>query len=713
MKRIALFLFLVAAGGVSALAETYSAPPAPVLRIESVTNGARRVSLTPYPAVDAYRVFTTDDLGHPWTEDFSGTLSNFVWAAPHSGSNFFVNLRADTLSSNALLSATLLNRISYGQTPDLLDRLAVVSPQTYLNEQLNPETITERAGLAHTNIPFLQARFGTATNIINGALTATSGPGSADISDMQAWLVLNAVYADRQLLEILTQFFENHFITQAGKSANMFVGFGYRDRFPNRAAAEWEWREVSQRRNLLLNTNATFHDFLKVSVESPAMIVYLDTATSRGNPPNLPNENYSRELLELFAMGVDNGYDQSDITNMAPCWTGWTVELVNVTNALNVFAPRSTIKLDPAGNTAFTNLIGVWSFNYKQNNHAGGAKIIFGGKTVPARFGPPYTTKLYGGNVTPGLYQLSILARTGTNGLADGYDVARHLANLPFTQEFLSVKLCRLFVHDDFHTGYDFTSAGLSEEGQLVKACMAAWEASNGNLRAVLGAIFNSALFRSHGGNAHKVKTPLEFCASAVRALRQSTNGTGLHGTWTATTDGYGISFSPGPVQSAGNSSALMRIGGFSLFNREEPDGYPEGAGSWVNAGALGERIRFVSSLCKAVGTTVKNDDNTALNNNVTDPVRLLQLRLPNTTNQKDATKVSELFLGLFFPGEGRGNLTGYRDVAVNYLNTADDGVTVSLFSALTVSNAANSTYDNRVRGLVTMLLSLQRFEEQ
>ena len=301
MKRIALFLFVAAAGGISTLADNYSAPPAPVLRIESVTNGTRRVSLTPYPAVDAYRVFTTDDLGHAWTEDFSGTLSNFVWAAPHGGSNFFVKLRADTLSSNALLSATLLNRISYGQTPDLLDRLAVAGPQIYLNEQLNPETITERAGLAHTNIPFIQARFGSPTNIINGALTATTGPGSADIADMQAWLVLNAVYADRQLLEILTQFFENHFVTQAGKSANMFVGFGYRDRFPNRAAAEWEWREVAQWRNLLLSSNATFYDFLKVSAESPAMIVYLDTVTSRGNPPNLPNENYSRELLELFS----------------------------------------------------------------------------------------------------------------------------------------------------------------------------------------------------------------------------------------------------------------------------------------------------------------------------------------------------------------------------------------------------------------------------
>src|SRR4030095_9590327 len=202
---------------------------------------------------------------------------------------------------------------------------------------------------------------------------------------------------------------------------------------------------------------------LKISAESPAMIVYLDTATSRGNPPNIPNENYSRELMELFCQGVDNGYDQSDITNMAPCWTGWTIELVNVTNAFNPFAPRSTVKIDPAGPNAFTNLVGVWAMNFKPNNHATYAKRIWGGKMVPARFGSPYTTKLYGNNAVPGLYELNFPARTGTNGIQDGYDIVSRIAELPFTQEFISVKLCRLFVHDDFHIGYDYTSPALSE----------------------------------------------------------------------------------------------------------------------------------------------------------------------------------------------------------------------------------------------------------
>jgi uncharacterized protein (DUF1800 family) len=465
----------------------------------------------------------------------------------------------------------------------------------------------------------------------------------------------------------------------------------------------------------MMQANGTFLDLLTISAESVAMIIYLDTVTSRGNPPNIPNENYSRELLELFTMGVDNGYDQSDITNMAPAWTGWTMDIVLPGNASNPFAPRSNVRLNPAGPNAVTNLVGVWALNFKANQHASGAKVIFGGKTVPARFGPAYTTRLYGANAIPGRYDLVIPARTGTNGFADGHDIVRHLANLPFTQEYISVKLCRLLVHDDFRHGYDFTDGSASPEEDLVRACMLAWENSNpkGQLRPVLATIFNSALFRSHGGNAHKVKTPLEYSVSAVRSIRQSINGTGLHGTWTATTDGLGITSSQGAGQRAGNDSALMRMGGMSLFNREEPDGYPESGGGWASAGALAERVRFINSLMKAVGQTGKNDANNFLANNITDPVRLLQLRLPVLANQKDAGKVADLFLGLLFPGEGRASLAEYKRVAMNFLSSDDLGTGSSPFSNLNPSNVAGNIYDTRVRGMVALLMSLQRFHEQ
>jgi uncharacterized protein (DUF1800 family) len=696
-------------------ADEFTDPPAPTLTITNAASGSQRLLFGPYPAADQFKMLRKDDLAAPWGEDVSGSFSNLTWTAPIGSGNAFHQLEVTPLSSNALLTTTVLNKLAYGPTPELLDRLALIGPQAYIDEQLAPETITERAGLAHTNIANIESRFGSPTNYIVSSAQVNAGPGTASVQDLQAWLVLNAVNADRQLLEVLTQFWENHFVTQSGKSANQFVGFQFAGAYPTRAAGELEWREVTRWRQAMMRPDGTFLDMLTTSAGSLAMIIYLDTVTSRGNPPNIPNENYSRELLELFSMGVDNGYDQSDITNMAPAWTGWTMDIVLPGNASNPFAPRSNVRMDPTGPNAVTNLVGVWALNFKANQHAAGAKIIFGGKTVPARFGPPYTTKLYGANGIPGRYDLNIPARTGTNGFADGHDIVRHLADLPFTQEYISVKLCRLFVHDDFHHGYDFTDGATTPEEDLVRACMAAWENSNpkGQLRPVLATIFDSALFRGHGGNSQKVKTPLEYAVSAVRAIRQSINGTGLHGTWTSFTDGFGITSSQGGGQRGGAGSALNRMGGMDLFNREEPDGYPESGGGWSSAGALAERVRFISSLLKGAGQTGKNDANILLNNNVTDPVRLLQLRLPDISDQRDAGKVADLFLGFLFPGEGRAGLDEYQRVAVNFLNMDDAGSGSSLFAGLTPNNVAGQPYDTRVRGMVAMLMSLQRFHEQ
>ena len=73
---------------------------------------------------------------------------------------------------------------------------------------------------------------------------------------------------------------------------------------------------------------------------------------------------------------------------------------------------------------------------------------------------------------------------------------------------------------------------------------------------------------------------------------------------------------------------------------------------------------------------------------------------------------MADYFLKILFPGEGAANLDLYRLGAMNFLNTSDNGA-VSLFNALTPSNAANSPYDTRVRGMVAMLMTLQRFQEQ
>jgi uncharacterized protein (DUF1800 family) len=530
-------------------------------------------------------------------------------------------------------------------------------------------------------------------------LTRRLDSNTAAVADLRAWFCQHAVNSKRQLFEILSQFLENHFVTQWSKSRDFLTGKSYSGTVADRLATDWEWREMIKWRNALLNPNCTFYDLLKISAESPAMIVYLDSVNSSGAGNAIANENYARELLELFTFGVDNGYDQNDIVQISRACSGWSTELVDVANANNPFAPASVTQYAGSNSVIKPALIGTWAFNFKSGSHGTNRAPLFPGKTVPARFGPPWA----GAN-----YELTLPARTGTNGIQDGYDVIEHLADQPFTQEYISVKLCRLFVHDEFpnptshedredYFFYDYTDPNRSAEAELVHQCMLAWENSTpkGNIRAVLNVIFNSELFRSQAANAQKVKTPLEFIASAVRALRASTNsGAGF----TAGTDGYAF------------ATPLGRMGGMLLFDRDAPDGYPETGPNWISAGTLVERIRFVQSLCILGGQTGHNGGQSGTGNdagnNFSDPVTLLKLRLP-AGSWGNAGEVTDLFLGLLYPAEGAANLQLYRDAGIKFLNTEDNGITASTFST------GLGAYDIRVRGLVAMLMSLQRFQEQ
>ena len=265
-----------------------------------------------------------------------------------------------------------------------------------------------------------------------------------------------------------------------------------------------------------------------------------------------------------------------------------------------------------------------------------------------------------------------------------------------FTQEYISVKLCRLFIHDDFEHGvYDYTDPNRSPEAELIRQCMVAWQTPagdgrKGNIRSILRTIFDSDLFRSHGGSVQKIKTPLEFVASSVRALRSAN----ANGSFTATTDGYAF------------SSPMSRMGAMSLFNRADPDGYPESGAPWISAGTLAERLRFTQSYLTASTTANRPTD---AGNNFSDPVTLLKKKLPSG-NWNNAGAVADYFLSILYPGEGKANLDLYRLSAISFLNTADNGATSSSFSNL--SNTGTD-YDTRVRGMVSFLMSTQRFQEQ
>jgi uncharacterized protein (DUF1800 family) len=222
--------------------------------------------------------------------------------------------------------------------------------------------------------------------------------------------------------------------------------------------------------------------------------------------------------------------------------------------------------------------------------------------------------------------------RSGTNGILDGYDVTAAIANLPFTMEYISVKLCRLFVHEGFpnpntfvgspeYDFYDYTNPNRSAEAELVRQCMTAWntpagDGRKGNIRSVLNVIFNSDLFRSHGGSLQKIRTPLEFTAATIRSIR-STNSAGA---FTSSTDGYSIS---GRSRTA-SSAPLTRMGTMMLFDRDAPDGFPEAGAPWISSGTLAERIRFIQTTLMPTTTTLKYDGISGGNFNITDPVGLL-----------------------------------------------------------------------------------------
>lgn len=684
--------------------------------------GTTNVSLrfAPYPAADTYTILSGTNLAaltpdtnffllpFPASTRFIGTNSStnyaYEWrrARPTVPAEFF-GVEVTPLDSNRVIAATTLNRLAYGPTPDDLARVTIEGPESWIAEQLAPWSIEETAAQTHTNVAYIQGRFAAADAFV----TRTN----ASISDIRGWHILRAVGAKRQLLEVLLQFFENHFVTQVDKTRDYFEGYYNDSDLENRLAAQTEYLEIEKWRAALLNPTCTFHDLLKISAESPAMIVYLDTVTSRGDGTRVANENFARELLELFTFGVDNGYDQNDITVMSRAWTGWTLEKVDFVQYQNPFAVATTNIIPGSTNLSTTtksNLFGVWAMNFRTNWHNNSTKTIFAGKTVPARFGEPWAGRNY---------QLTLSNGSGTNGIRDGYQVLAHLANQPFTQEYISVKLCRLLLHDDFpgpsadpashgYAFYDYTSAALSPEARLVHECMFAWENSNpkGQIWEVIKTIVRSDLFRSQRAAQQKVKTPLELAASTVRALRASTNGSGLAGSYTAFTDGLNI---------GGNSSTattpLTRMGEMFLFNRESPDGYPETGSPWISAGTLAERLRFIQAFCIAPSQSGHSDAGTS--NTACDPVGLLRSRLAAGL-WKNAGAVSDFFIALIHPGEGQANLQLYREAATWFLNTSDSGA-ASPFASLTVSNSANSTYDNRVRGLIAMLMTLPRFQEQ
>jgi len=379
------------------------------------------------------------------------------------------------------------------------------------------------------------------------------------IAELQASRILRAVYSERQLQEVMVDFWTNHFNVFAGKGADRWLLPSY------------------DRDTIRPNALAKFSTLLEATAKSPAMLFYLDNFQSvtpnpqrnprvelRPNPlrdlinpqrrpgielrqaerdlrriqqprPQPPpqqqrrgiNENYARELMELHTLGVDGGYTQKDVQEVARCFTGWTI-----------FQPRGGAAAANAlmGNEARRNA-GTFSFNARA--HDDGEKIVLGHK-IPA-----------GGGVNDGLMVLDILAHH------------------PSTAKFIATKLTHHFVSDN-------------PSPALVERVAATFTKTDGDIRETLRAIFMSPEFNSSEAYRAKIKRPFELVVSAIRTLGADTNG--------------------GP----GTHQWIARMGE-PLYGFQTPNGYSDSAESWVNTGGLLERMNFGLALAsnRVQGTKV------------------------------------------------------------------------------------------------------------
>ena len=451
-----------------------------------------------------------------------------------------------------------LNRLAFGPRPGDVERVKRMGLEKWVDAQLNPDSIDDEVMSARLeDFPALKLSTSQLLDRYPNAQQAARRQGVSleeykrrqeDGADMRKTprevvlelseaKILRAVYSERQLQEVMTDFWFNHF--------NVFAGKG---------AVKWMLPEY-ERDVIRAHTMGKFHDLLYATAKSPAMLFYLDNWLSAdpkayeqhskelearqqrfmrlfsggnsrvmvmrrpnpnrpdfpqpqnqpqpGQPPQPPkkqmrglNENYGRELMELHTLGVDGGYTQNDVTQAAMALTGWTMR-----------APRK----DP-------------EFHFEDKIHGEEPKQILG-QTIHA------------------------------GGMKDGEQLLDLLVKNPNTAKFISSKLARRFVSD-------------APPQALVDRMAHTFAATDGNIRDVLKTMVYSPEFWSREAYRSKIKKPFELIVSALRVTGADVVRATPLVQWSA------------------------RIGE-PLYACQPPTGYSDKAEAWVNSGALLNRLNF------------------------------------------------------------------------------------------------------------------------
>ena len=354
----------------------------------------------------------------------------------------------------------VLDRLTFGPRPGDYQRITEMGIDAYIEEQLNPEALDD----SYCNKTI--RRYET-INYPAGELFEYRE--KLVWNDLASATLLRTVYSERQLYEVMVGFWSDHFNIDHSKG-------------------DCQWLKTADDRDVIRkHALGTFSELLHASATSPAMLWYLDGRENRKSMPDeQPNENYARELLELHTLGVDGGYSQQDVMEVARCLTGWTV--------------RSEERFKKG------------HVEFRAENHDDGEKHVLG-QTIPAGLGAEDLDR--------------VLAIVSTH---------------PETARYIATKLCTRFIADE-------------PDEVAVQAVSSAFLASNGDIPTVLKALFATDAFWL--STDQKMKRPMRFVASALRATGASTNA--------------------GPAL----MEYVVRMGQ-APFRYPTPDGYPDEADPWM-----------------------------------------------------------------------------------------------------------------------------------
>lgn len=261
-----------------------------------------------------------------------------------------------------------LNRLTFGPRVEERTRFAEIGLQAYIEEQLDFESIDDfSSDLRLWNFDTLRMDANEIEGVTNQLFDGYDRERPAN--QLRQATLLRQIYSKRQLYEIMVEFWSDHF--------NIFI-----EKEPLFYLKPVDDREVIRKHAL-----GNFRDLVWASAHSPAMLVYLDNHV---NEKSRPNENYARELMELHTLGVDGGYTQNDVMELARCLTGWTVK----------------------------EHFWLGEFTFNADLHDEGVKNVLGLTIQP-------------------------------NGQSEAEQVIEHLVTQPSTARFIATKLTRRFIADD------------------------------------------------------------------------------------------------------------------------------------------------------------------------------------------------------------------------------------------------------------------------